>query len=101
MAAATSIAGGDNTSRQEVLMKKLSATLLGAAFAAGTVLATLLAAPSLVVTPAHALGGCGPNMHRGEGGRCYWGGQDEAWCFKHTGHHAVRLPNGKMICYRY
>jgi hypothetical protein len=82
-------------------MKKLSATLLGAAFAAGTVVATLLAAPSLVVTPAHALGGCGPNMHRAANGKCYWGGQDEAWCFKHTGHHAVRLPNGEMVCYRY
>lgn len=60
----------------------------------------LCAALSSSATPALALGGCGPNMHRGAGGRCYWGGQNEAWCLKHTGHPAVRLPNGKKVCYR-
>jgi hypothetical protein len=72
-------------------MEKLSATL-GLLF--------LSAALSSAVTPAFALGACGPNMHRGEGGRCYWGGQNEAWCLKHTGHKAVRMPNGEMVCYR-
>ena len=81
-------------------MKKLSATLLGIAFLSGTLLATLFAAPSMVVTPAYALGDCGPNMHRGDNGRCYWGGQNEAWCLKHTGHKAVHLPDGEVICYK-
>ena len=80
-------------------MKKLAATLLGTAFVTGTLLATLLAVPSVVVTPAYALGGCGKDMHRGAGGRCYWGGQDEAWCLKHTGHKAV-FVDGEWICYR-
>jgi hypothetical protein len=73
-------------------MKKLSATLLGVVI--------LSAALSSAVTPAFALGGCGPNMHRGDGGRCYWGGQNQAWCLRHTGHTATRMPNGEMICYR-
>jgi hypothetical protein len=73
-------------------MKKLSAPLLGVVI--------LSAALASAVTPAFALGGCGANMHRGPGGLCYWGGQNQAWCLKHTGHAAVRLPNGQMVCYR-
>jgi len=73
-------------------MKKLSARLLG--------VVVLSAALSSAAAPAFALGGCGPNMHRGWGGRCYWGGQNEAWCLKHTGHPATRMPNGEMVCFR-
>jgi hypothetical protein len=62
----------------------------------GALTAALLAAAS----PAFALGGCGPNMHRGADGRCYWGGQNQAWCKRHTGHAATRMPNGEMVCYR-
>src|SRR5665213_1670459 len=76
----------------EVFMKKLSATLLG--------VVVLSAAVASAVTSALALGGCGANMHRGAGNRCYWGGENEAWCLKHTGHTAVRMPNGEMVCYR-
>ena len=67
-------------------MSKLSAKLLGVAILSAVVAST--------VTPAFALGGCGPNFHRG------WGGQNQAWCLRHTGHTAVRMPNGEMICYR-
>jgi hypothetical protein len=77
---------------REILMKKLSSALFGF-----VILSTAL---SSAVTPAFALGGCGPNMHRDWMGRCAWGGQNEAWCLKHTGHAAVRAPNGEMICYR-
>ncbi len=73
-------------------MKKVTTTLLGAL--------VLCAGLSSAVAPAFALGGCGPNMHRGPEGRCYWGGQNEGWCLRHTGHTAVRMPNGEVICYR-
>jgi hypothetical protein len=73
-------------------MKKLSATLLGVVI--------LSAALSSVVTPAFALGGCGPNRHRGMSGRCVWGGQNQSWCLRHTGHTAVRRPNGTWVCFR-
>jgi len=73
-------------------MKKLSAALLGVVI--------LSAAVSSAVTPAFALGGCGPNAHRNWAGVCVWGGQSEAWCLRHTGHPAVRAPNGEMICIR-
>jgi hypothetical protein len=74
-------------------MKKFSATLLG--------IGILSAALSSAVTPAFALGGCGPNFHRSSvTGRCIWGGQNEAWCVRHTGHPAVRMPNGELVCIR-
>jgi hypothetical protein len=73
-------------------MKKLSATLLGVVI--------LSAALSSAVTPAFALGGCGPNRHRGPYGGCRWGGQNQAWCLRHTGHTAVRMPDGTMRCFR-
>jgi hypothetical protein len=47
-----------------------------------------------------ALGGCGPNRHRNGWGQCVWGGQNEGWCVRHTGHTAVRMPNGNMRCFR-
>jgi hypothetical protein len=74
-------------------MKKLSAVLLGAVI--------LSSALSSVVTPAFALGGCGPNRHRSSvTGQCIWGGQNQAWCLRHTGHPAVRMPDGTMRCFR-
>ena len=76
---------------REILMKKLSSALFG--------LVILSTALSSAVTPAFALGGCGPNEHRDWMGRCAWGGQNQAWCMRHTGHAAVRAPNGEMICY--
>jgi hypothetical protein len=51
-------------------------------------------------TPAFALGGCGPNGHRNWAGRCVWGGQNQAWCVRHTGHEAVRTPDGRWVCIR-
>jgi hypothetical protein len=74
-------------------MKKLFLPLLG--------LAVLSVDLSSAVTPALALGGCGPNRHRsGITGRCIYGGQNQAWCVRHTGHRAVRAPNGNMVCIR-
>ena len=73
-------------------MSKLSAKLLGVVI--------LSAVVSSAVSPAFALGGCGPNFHRNWAGQCVWGGQNEGWCIKHTGHPAVRAPNGEMTCYR-
>jgi hypothetical protein len=74
-------------------MKKLSATLLGV-----VILSTVL---SSAITPAFALGGCGPNRHRSSvTGRCIWGGQNQRWCLKHTGHAAVRGPHGTWVCVR-
>jgi hypothetical protein len=49
---------------------------------------------------AFALGGCGPNRHRNAWGACVWGGQNQAWCLRHTGHDAVRMPNGNLRCFR-
>jgi len=74
-------------------MKKLSAALLGVVI--------LSAALSSAVTPAFALGDCGPNRHRSSvSGLCVWGGQNQAWCLRHTGHPAVRMPNGTLVCVR-
>ena len=83
--------GSTITCRLEGFMKKLSAALFGVA---------ILSAAASAVTPAFALGGCGPNFHRNWAGVCVWGGQNQAWCLRHTGHPAVRAPNGEMICYR-
>jgi hypothetical protein len=52
------------------------------------------------VAPAIALGGCGPNRHRNAWGACVWGGQNQAWCLRNTGHTAVRMPNGNLRCFR-
>ena len=73
-------------------VKKLSATLIG--------VVAISAALSAAVTPALALGGCGPNGHRGPYGGCRWGGQNQAWCLRHTGHTATRMRNGEMVCFR-
>lgn len=60
----------------------------------------ILSSLSSAVTPAFALGGCGPNRHRNAWGYCVWGGQNQAWCLRHTGHTAVRMPNGTLRCFR-
>jgi hypothetical protein len=71
-------------------MKSVSAALFG--------IAVLSAAVWLTATPALALGGCGPNAHRNGAGRCVFGGQNEDWCIRKTGHPATRMPNGTMRC---
>jgi hypothetical protein len=73
-------------------MKKLSLALLG--------LVMIVATAASSITPASALGGCGPNYHRNWAGRCVWGGQNESWCLRHTGHTAVRGPYGTWVCIR-
>jgi len=74
-------------------MRELLVGLFGVA-----ILATAFA---WAITPAVALGGCGPNHHRSSvTGRCVWGGQNQHWCLRHTGHEAVRAPNGNWICIR-
>jgi hypothetical protein len=72
-------------------MKTLRTLLLGI-----IILSALLPA----VGPAFALGGCGPNRHRNAWGYCVWGGQNQAWCLRHTGHTAVRMPDGTLRCFR-
>jgi hypothetical protein len=76
----------------EVVMKQLSAALIGAALFWGA-LAT-------ATTPAFALGGCGPNAHRNAWGNCVFGGQNQDWCVRKTGHPATRMPNGTVRCFR-
>jgi hypothetical protein len=70
-------------------MKNISALVFG------VVLSSIVAS---VATPALALGGCGPNRHRNEFGRCVFGGQNQGDCIRRTGHPATRLPNGTMVC---
>jgi hypothetical protein len=74
-------------------MKKLPAVILGLVIIAITA--------SSAIEPAFALGGCGPNHHRSSvSGRCIWGGQNQHWCERHTGHAAVSGPHGTWICIR-
>jgi hypothetical protein len=73
-------------------MKKLCVALLG-----GALLSAALWSPA---TPAFALGGCGPNGHRDGWGQCVFGGQNQAWCLRTTGHPAVRMPDGTLRCFR-
>ncbi len=73
-------------------MKTLRSALLG-----GVILSAILSA---AVTPAFALGGCGPNQHRNAWGVCVWGGQNQAWCLRHTGHTATPMPDGTLRCFR-
>ena len=80
------------TPSQVTRMKKLSAPLLGIAILS----ATLLSAAA----PAFALGECGPNHHRDPWGHCVWGGQNQAWCVRNTGHVATPGPGGTRWCAR-
>jgi hypothetical protein len=72
-------------------MKKLSAAVFGIA-----VLSSLVT----IVTPASALGGCGPNRHLNGAGVCVFGGQNQNWCLRQTGHAATRMADGTMRCLR-
>jgi hypothetical protein len=56
--------------------------------------ASILAAGS----PAFALDGCGFNGHRNHWGRCVWGGQNQSYCLRKTGHPAVMSTNGAWVC---
>jgi hypothetical protein len=80
------------TTSQVARMKKISVALLGAV--------VLTTAAFSTVSPALALGDCGPNGHRGPFGHCRWGGQNEAWCLRHTGHVATPGPGGTKWCVR-
>jgi hypothetical protein len=71
------------------------------AFCAAAAAVIVAAALSSAVTPAFALGGCGPDFHRSSvTGRCIPGGQNQAWCLRHTGRPAVRMPDGRLACIR-
>jgi hypothetical protein len=72
-------------------MKSLSPVLLGVAVAAATLSS---------VAPADALGGCGRNYHRNAYGRCVWGGQNQNWCLRTTGHRAAYVGGGRWRCFR-
>jgi len=84
----------------EIVMKVIRVARLSAfCAAAGAII--LAAALSSAVTPAFALGGCGPNFHRSSvTGQCIWGGQNQAWCVRHTGRVAVPGPGGTLVCIR-
>jgi len=73
-------------------MKSLRTVLLGVAIAAATLSS---------VAPASALGGCGFNRHRNAWGRCVWGGQNQNWCLRATGHRAVYVGHGRWRCFRW
>jgi hypothetical protein len=77
-------------SSQVARTKMLAVALFGVA-----ILSTALTSAA---TPALALGGCGPNFHRGPWGGCRWGGQNQAWCLRHTGHVAAFGPDGTRWC---
>ena len=72
-------------------MKKLSLAVLAAAILS-------VAAISTTTTPANALGACGPNRHRDRFGHCVFGGQNQNYCLRHTGHVAARGPRGTRWC---
>jgi hypothetical protein len=72
-------------------MKSLKTMLLGVAIAA---------AGFSAVEPASALGGCGFNRHRNAWGRCVWGGQNQDWCLRTTGHRATYVGGGRWRCFR-
>ena len=80
------------TTSQVAGMTSLSAVLLGVA-----ILSTALTSTA---TPALALGECGPNAHRGPWGGCRFGGQNQAWCLRTTGHEAAFGPGGTRWCIR-
>jgi hypothetical protein len=70
-------------------MKTLKAALFGV---------VVLSAAISMVSPAFALGDCGPNRHRNAAGECVAGGQNEDFCLKKTGHKAERMPDGTLRC---
>jgi hypothetical protein len=79
--------------QQEVFMKfvkSLRTVLLGVMIGAAALSS---------VAPAFALGGCGWNGHRNAWGYCVWGGQNQNWCLRHTGHPATYVGNGVWRCF--
>jgi hypothetical protein len=73
-------------------MKKVSVVLLGVAI--------LSVAFSSATTPVLALNGCGPNRHASSvTGKCVWGGENQSWCRRHTGH-GFTLEGGHRVCHR-
>ena len=58
----------------------------------------LVAAGASAIAPAYALGGCGPNRHRNAFGACVFGGQNQDYCLRRTGHVATRFPDGTLRC---
>jgi len=70
-------------------MKRLSAALFGV-----VIFSTIVSSAA----PAFALGGCGWNYHRNAWGQCVWGGQNQDWCLRRTGHPATPGPNGTWWC---
>ena len=72
-------------------MKSLKTLLLGVAIAAATL---------SLVEPADAPGGCGVNRHRNAYGRCVWGGQNQNWCLRTTGHRRTYVGHGVYRCFR-
>jgi hypothetical protein len=73
------------------ILKSLRTVLIGVAIAAATLSS---------VTPAFALGNCGFNRHRDAWGRCVWGGQNQDWCLRVTGHSATYVGHGVWRCFR-
>ena len=72
-------------------VKSLRTVLLGVVIGAATLSS---------VAPTFALGGCGPNGHRNAWGYCAWGGQNQNWCLRATGHRAVYVGRGRWRCFR-
>jgi hypothetical protein len=70
-------------------MNSLKTVLLGVAIAAATLSS---------VTPAFALDGCGLDFHRDASGQCVWGGQNQDWCMRVTGHPPVDVGGGVWRC---
>jgi hypothetical protein len=74
-------------------MKKIMIAIFGTAVSVGML--------SFTAGPAYALGGCGDNGHRNSRGQCVFGGQNQRWCERTTGHPAVWMPNGTKRCFRH
>jgi len=72
-------------------MKRLSTALIATALFSIVI--------SSVTSPALALGGCGRNGHRDRWGHCVFGGQNQDYCLRRTGHPGTRMPNGTIRCF--
>jgi hypothetical protein len=79
-----------STTSKVARMAKLSAALPGVAIFSSVL--------SSAATPAFALGLCGPNGHRGPFGGCQFGGENQAFCPRQTGHVATPGPAGTRFC---
>ena len=72
-------------------MRSLQAALIGV---------VAISAALSAASPAFALSGCGPNAHRNAYGVCVFGGQNQNYCLRRTGHPATRMPDGSVRCLR-